>query len=52
MPYYSKIVVIDLRYIDINFIEEKLQNNNCDVLYLYSTLIINNSNILKVNEVK
>jgi len=49
VPYYSKIVVIDLRYIDLTLIEEKLNYDNYDVLYLYSTLIINSSNILKVN---
>lgn len=52
VPYYEKIVVVDLRYIDISFIEEKLENSNCDVLYLYSTLIINSSNILKVSGIK
>lgn len=52
VPYYYKIVAIDLRYIDINLIEENLKNNNSDVLYLYSTLIINNSNILKVSGIK
>lgn len=49
VPYYSKIVVIDLRYIDLSLIEEKLNYDNCDVLYLYSTLIVNSSDILKVN---
>jgi len=49
VPYYKNIVVIDLRYIDLNLIEDKITYNNCDVLYLYSTLIINSSNILKVN---
>ena len=49
VPYYSKIVVIDLRYIDLSLIEEKINYDNCDILYLYSTLIVNSSNILKVN---
>lgn len=52
VPYYEKIVVIDLRYIDIKIIEENLENDNLDVLYLYSTLIINSSNILKVSGIK
>lgn len=49
IQYYKNIVVIDLRYIDLSLIEEKLKYEDCDVLYLYSTLIINNSSILKVN---
>ena len=47
IPYYSKITVIDNRYINsdnfLNYIEFK----NQDVLFLYSTLIINNSFSLK-----
>lgn len=47
IPFYSKITVIDNRYINsdnfLNYIEFK----NQDVLFLYSTLIINNSFSLK-----
>jgi len=50
VPYYEKIIAIDLRYINLSVIEKNLQVNDCDVLYLYSTLIINNSSILKVNK--
>ena len=49
VPYYNKIIVIDLRYIDLSLIEDKINYDNSDVLYLYSTLIINSSSILKVN---
>ncbi len=49
IEYYRKTIVIDLRYIDFSYISEKIKQENCDVLYLYSTLIINNSDILKVN---
>lgn len=49
IPYYTNIVAIDLRYIDLSLVEEKLNYENYDVVYLYSTLIINNSSILKVN---
>lgn len=49
IPYYSKTIIIDLRYIDFSYISEELKQEDCDVLYLYSTLIINNSDILKVN---
>ena len=48
-PYYNKIIVVDLRYIDFNIVKEKLNFENADVLFLYSTLIINSSDILKVN---
>lgn len=49
-PYYSKITLIDLRYISSDLLGNYLNtNNNQEVLFLYSTLIINDSNILKVN---
>jgi len=48
-PYYNKITVVDLRYIDFNYAKEKLDFENSDVLFLYSTLIINSGDILKVN---
>ena len=48
-PYYNKIVVVDLRYIDFNYVKNKLGFGNSDILFLYSTLIINSSDILKVN---
>ena len=47
-PYYNKIIVVDLRYIDFNYAKDKLDFKNSDVLFLYSTLIINSSDILKV----
>lgn len=48
-PYYNKIVVVDLRYIDFNYAKEKLNFENSDVLFLYSTLIINSGDVLKIN---
>jgi len=48
-PYYNKIIMVDLRYMDFKFVPEKLNFENADVLFLYSTLIINSSDILKVN---
>ena len=47
--YYKKIIMVDLRYIDFNYAINKLDFENADVLFLYSTLIINNGDILKVN---
>ena len=48
-PYYNKITVVDLRYMDFNYAKANLDFDNSDVLFLYSTLIINNGDILKVN---
>jgi len=48
IPYYNNITVVDLRYIDFEYAKDKIDFNNSDVLFLYSTLIINNSDILKV----
>ena len=47
IPYYSKITVIDNRYMASEYIKEYVDFNNQDVLFLYSTLIINNSGSLK-----
>ena len=49
IPYYQKITLIDLRYININYIAPQIDFQNKDVLFLYSTLIVNNSFILKIN---
>lgn len=48
IPYYSKITVVDLRYITLDFAASKIDFTNKDVLILYSTTVINTSNILKV----
>ncbi len=47
IPYYKKITLIDLRYISMNLVNNYVDFNNKDVLFLYSTLIVNNSYILK-----
>ncbi len=44
---YQKITLIDLRYISMNQIRERINFNNKEVLFLYSTLIVNNSHLLK-----
>ena len=47
IPYYSKITLIDNRYINsLNYLEY-IDFNNQDILFIYSTLIINNSFSLK-----
>lgn len=49
IPYYKKITLVDLRYIKMDIVNDLLDFKNKDVLFIYSTLIINSSNLLKVN---
>jgi len=49
ISYYKNITLIDLRYINMKLVPNYVDFDNKDVLFLYSTLIINNSSILKVN---
>ncbi len=45
---YSKIILIDTRYMPTDLIQNYIQfNNNQDVLFIYSTLLINESGVLK-----
>jgi len=44
---YAKITLIDLRYISSELLGEYVDFENADVLFLYNTLIINNSTMLK-----
>ena len=46
IPYYSKITLVDLRYLSSNLLGNYVEFSNQDVLFLYSTLIYN-TNILK-----
>ena len=43
---YSSITLVDLRYISSNLLEQYIEFNNQDVLFIYSTLILN-QNVLK-----
>ncbi len=45
---YKKITLIDLRYGNLEYLMDKIKLSNQDVLFLYSTSIINNSDILRV----
>ncbi len=47
LPYYKKITLIDLRYISMDLVSKYVDFTDKDVLFLYSTLIVNNSYILK-----
>ena len=47
IPYYKKITLIDNRYISSNYFSDLIEFTNQDILFMYSTLIINNSSTLK-----
>lgn len=47
IPYYSKITLIDNRYINSKYFSNLIDFTNQDVILMYSTLIINNSSSLK-----
>jgi len=47
IPYYSKITLIDNRYINSNIFKNFIEFNNQDILFIYSTLIVNDSYSLK-----
>ena len=47
VKYYSKITLIDNRYISSDNFKELITFNNQEVLFMYSTLFINDSNSLK-----
>ena len=44
---YKKITVVDTRYISPKILDQYIEFNDQDVLFLYSTLLINNSSSLK-----
>ena len=44
---YSKITLIDTRYISSQILDKYVEFSNQDILFVYSTLLINNSTTLK-----
>lgn len=44
---YGKITLIDIRYLQSDMLERFIDFQNQDVLFLYSTLVLNNSETLK-----
>ena len=44
---YSEIILIDLRYISSDKLSEFVDFENADVLFLYSTILLNNSRSMK-----
>ncbi len=47
VPGYSKITVVDIRYLQSAFVGNFVEFNNQDVLFLYSTTLINNSTAMR-----
>ena len=44
---YSEITLVDLRYINSRFLSSYVDFENSDVLFLYSTLILNSAKLFK-----
>ena len=44
---YAKVTLVDIRYIQIDVLDRFLEFNGQDVLFLYSTLVLNNSATIK-----
>ena len=41
------MTLVDIRYIQIDMLDRFLEFDNQDVLFLYSTLVLNNSSTIK-----
>lgn len=44
---YGEVTLIDIRYLSSEMLGNFVEFDNCDVLFLYSTLVLNNSETLK-----
>ena len=44
---YEKTILVDIRYLQSTYLENLVDFENADVLFLYSTLVLNNSSTLK-----
>lgn len=44
---YEKVTIIDIRYIQIDLLDRFVEFHGQDVLFLYSTLVLNNSSTIK-----
>ena len=44
---YEKTILVDIRYLQSAYLENLVDFENADVLFLYSTLVLNNSSTLK-----
>ena len=44
---YAKVTLVDIRYIQIDVLDRFLELGGQDVLFLYRTLVLNNSETIK-----
>lgn len=44
---YAEVTLIDIRYLSSQLLGNYVEFDNCDVLFLYSTLVLNNSETMK-----
>ena len=44
---YAKVTLVDIRYLSSQMLDRYLEFNGQDVLFLYSSLVLNNSNTIK-----
>ena len=44
---YAKVTLVDIRYLQIDILDRFLEFHGQDVLFLYSTLVLNNSSSIK-----
>ncbi len=44
---YAKVTLVDIRYMQIDVLDRFIEFNGQDVLFLYSTLVLNNSETIK-----
>ncbi len=44
---YAKVTLVDIRYLSSQLLDKFVEFNGQDVLFLYSTLVLNNSNTIK-----
>lgn len=44
---YSQITLVDIRYIHPDYLDQFIDFEDCDVLFLYSTLVLNHSETLR-----
>ena len=44
---YAKVTLVDIRYIQIDLLERYVNFEDADILFLYSTLVLNNSETIK-----
>ena len=45
---YKSVTLVDMRYMTIDVLKEKVDFNNKDILIIYNTLLVNESNTLKI----